>query len=1182
MANDFDILGFIGKLSDKKAPGLFSSVVEKKTDPLNLLPDATKKVLTESQKKAFVESFNKKPSVLESVVKPTIQKPVQNIVLDSLNKGELDKSTANKVLKMFQVEPKQKLAAPEAQLPTAKKFELFEQTPQFKEMSFLSKMNIVSGVFGESLKEAGAVVGEASQKKAQEEIAKGNPGKARVFSTVGAVMQIPTEQLGSAVESFAFEGLGAALQPGLIGAASATPMGAVFNAVLSQPEIAPHAEKFFSKYEGMKHRFFELYPDTPAQQFLSVAFDIAVFGALTKGVGVAIPNSVKIKVPGTNRTVTVKKGPEFWKGVEKDVKKEVSLISENPAAYIDKVAKGEIKAPKAMQDKASNVSKNLSKFEKMRVQVQDNLLSQKVVQKRITKKGGKIDDITDVYLNEMLYPGATTSKVNKFYKDTTTGIADDLMKANSSLDDLSDLMLLRHATERNKLLGDGAAGIKTREAQIKLVEFAASGKAKVLESAATRIRKLADDLLEFQLKNELISVKSYNKIKDSYKNYVPLNRLIAEKGAFVKSDKPGTFVSGVKRAKGSGLEVENVVSNLVNNWQTAIMNAEKNKVRKSVYEFTKEFPENPLYELVGKDLSDAMGVMSVKIKGQDKYIRVKDQVLFNALINLDVTSSGLLHRTMGNLTRAYSRINTSLSPGFWFTNGVRDLQAAILASVPELGTKAAVSIAKNVLPAQKGIWRALRSKKDTAWTKWFRELEDVGGTTGFFSFRDKGKIQRDIVEQVNGIASHSITGKGKQYGKAVLKLVEDINEVVENATRVAVYRYSRETLGVSKKRGAAIAKNITTNFNKKGVWGNTVNSLFAFANASIQGATRTLEVMSTPKGFATVNAIYGGGAWAVNKWNEQIAPFWSKNTPDYVRQTNFVIYLSDDPQDMIKIPLPWGFNVVKSIHDEAYFASQGQKEISDATKDSIAALFNAYNPLGGSGFSSFVPTVGRPVYDVVRNESWYGGKIAPDFDEEVKDSLQYWKGVDKTFKEITSFLSRASGGEGMEAGLVEVSPESLEYMWKQYTGGLGKFATNIVQTGRAIVEGDEVNPNNVPIVRRFYGLSMESAGLNAMGEIEDKAKSKNFSKEELSGYQELLGRLLEEGIVSEKQYSAKVKEMNKNQAMVKETSALIDQIKQQNPGREFKEEDLEEIFKRLEEAGVSLDSTQKKAIESSL
>ena len=64
-----------------------------------------------------------------------------------------------------------------------------------------------------------------------------------------------------------------------------------------------------------------------------------------------------------------------------------------------------------------------------------------------------------------------------------------------------------------------------------------------------------------------------------------------------------------------------------------------------------------------------------------------------------------------------------------------------------------------------------------------------------------------------------------------------INEAFENAIRLSAYIESRK-VGATKQRAAQLSKSVTINFNKSGELGATLNSMFLFFNASIQGLTR--------------------------------------------------------------------------------------------------------------------------------------------------------------------------------------------------------------------------------------------------------------------------------------------------------------------------------------------------------
>ena len=95
-------------------------------------------------------------------------------------------------------------------------------------------------------------------------------------------------------------------------------------------------------------------------------------------------------------------------------------------------------------------------------------------------------------------------------------------------------------------------------------------------------------------------------------------------------------------------------------------------------------------------------------------------------------------------------------------------------------------------------------------------------------------------------ASNTKAGKARKTFNTITDFVSDYNDIAENATRFSVYYHARKQ-GISKKQASSLAKNLTVNFNRKGEWGNTVNSLYMFANASVQGTANMLRAVATPK-----------------------------------------------------------------------------------------------------------------------------------------------------------------------------------------------------------------------------------------------------------------------------------------------------------------------------------------------
>ncbi len=168
---------------------------------------------------------------------------------------------------------------------------------------------------------------------------------------------------------------------------------------------------------------------------------------------------------------------------------------------------------------------------------------------------------------------------------------------------------------------------------------------------------------------------------------------------------------------------------------------------------------------------------------------------------------------------------------------------------------------------------------------------------------------------------------------------------------MASYIAAREN-GVSREKAAQLAKNITVNFNKQGEWGPTLNAVYLFFNASVQGTARlgrsllSLRPQKRPDGtdrkayeritsaqwmagglsvFASMLTALG---YAMSDEDEDGIPYWDK-IPDYVKERNLVI-MRPNGKDYFKIPMPYGFNVFANMGTAMTEAAYGGREADEA------------------------------------------------------------------------------------------------------------------------------------------------------------------------------------------------------------------------------------------------------------
>ena len=100
-------------------------------------------------------------------------------------------------------------------------------------------------------------------------------------------------------------------------------------------------------------------------------------------------------------------------------------------------------------------------------------------------------------------------------------------------------------------------------------------------------------------------------------------------------------------------------------------------------------------------------------------------------------------------------------------------------------------------------------------------------------------------------------------------------------------------------------------------------------------------------------------------------------------------------------------------------------------------------------------------------------------------------------KLIAEAINWMSGGDKYVAGALSPTPDQIDYLFAQVTGGVGRELSKVEQVARTAISGEELPTYKMPLVGRFYGNSSGQASegsafyanVNKLNEIETKAKS---------------------------------------------------------------------------------------------
>ena len=749
--------------------------------------------------------------------------------------------------------------------------------------------------------------------------------------------------------------------------------------------------------------------------------------------------------------------------------------------------------------------------------------------KELKTEGMKLTSELTPYERRKLMAGRQTARLQKT-EEVVNKIDKDILETSKKLkikdtelqNEVFDYLKARHAPERNAVLGEKAAGITTKEAGEITARIEKSTNSAEIKRIANDLQKFHNETLDILYQNGkpegVISKELYDLLKIKYKNHIPLQRVMDTDDIAEVLSGRGLAVrgAGLKRAVGSEREVKDIMENIYTARTQAIQRVEKNIVDNETFNFAedyiKSFPEQDLFEIIkpkaigktfeGKIITkniNSPDVLQFQRHGKPTYIKINDPRLAVALRGVNREQLPAMMRYISAVTRWMSALVTRYSPEFVLSNKIRDMQEAVvyMASQKEIGLKGA---AKTLVrdPVSINDVKNFILGKETAGTKLYQQMIEDGGTTGGMALSTRKQVE-ETLESIRS-TNRSISRKGF---KGLAESVDKWNTVFEDSTRLSAYRTALEN-GLSRDKAAVIAKNVSIDFNEFGTWGPIVNSMYMFANASIQGSAKMIRAMRNPKVAAAVTGTVGASVFAVNTWNDNVDSEWRNKVSkwDKLNGLNIVIPGTEEFH-YISIPVSWGLKPIKVVMEYGSDIVSGQKvETEDAIEGIFVALMEGYNPVGGTDFASaLTPSPIEPFIDIARNRQWTGGKIRPDWNKYAPSSTQYFKDLSdsqtgKILIDISQSVSEATGGR------IEFSPADAEYILQQITGGPGKFAGKVFNSISAIGKAEVPEPRDMPFVSRVLRKTPEDRFYTSTGEeniiktLTEQERVKFYNKQE--------------------------------------------------------------------------------------
>ncbi|EEN9963034.1 hypothetical protein JSZ92_001036 [Salmonella enterica subsp. enterica] len=784
--------------------------------------------------------------------------------------------------------------------------------------------------------------------------------------------------------------------------------------------------------------------------------------------------------------------------------------------------------------------------------MQDKFQVLKAVQDNIRKSGGKLDDSNNAYQAEELFHGKAENDLNVMKERYVKPLAKLLAEYDIPQSALDDYLYARHAPERNRYIAtinpkmpDGGSGMTNAEAAAIMDKVRRSGK----QAQYDRLAGIVDDMLA--RRRELITeagledkgtVDAWQK---AYKFYVPLKGQDTD-GVVMPRTGKGFVISGreSKQAMGRNSRAQSPSTQAMQDLTASLIRRRKNEVGNAFLKLVQDNPDRDYWQVFTDDSPDTtrrivekndpvtgetirrveempvpMAMMSDKYfttrkDGKTYYIKLHDERLMRAMKNMGPETGNVVIQTLARVNRFLSSVNTTFNPEFLVSNFVRDMQTAVMNLKAEQGRDdgklngrdIAMKTVRDSGIAMKAVYASLRNKslsgKGAEWQKTWKEFVEDGAKTGWFRMDDLNGQMKEM-DRLVALAKGGWQGQGVQAWHSFFKLVEDGNNAVENALRLSAYKHARDA-GLSRAQAASLAKNMTVNFNRRGEQGVLLNSLYMFANASIQGTANMMRSLAHLNGegpllqrlrwknlnMAQKVALAATGAgYLIASLNRAGAGQdddgvnWYDKVPDYVKEHNLVIMKSlfgGKPGEYWSIPLPYGYNMFFLLGGTTEGVIRGDLKATRAAGNIVGGLLGAFNPLGsedsktltGTLLKNATPTIFRPAMDLAMNENFMGTQIYrenfPGGTPKPESTLGRCS-TPEAYKVFADWLNRTSGGSQYLSGAVDINPDIMKYWIDYVSGGMGRFAGKTVDAAAKSYNGTDIPPQQIPFLGKVSG-----------------------------------------------------------------------------------------------------------------
>ena len=783
----------------------------------------------------------------------------------------------------------------------------------------------------------------------------------------------------------------------------------------------------------------------------------------------------------------------------------------------------------------------------------------------IAKAGVDVNAV-DMYLLAKHAPERNEAIAERVKAQREKNIATTEREINRLLDDVGVDHTVALARQREKINsyktiplafeGTGS-GMTNEQSQAILNTAEREGTAQDMEAIAGKVYELLQYQRDLMVEYGLLDELSKEDWEARYDFYVPL------KGFYDANDpdkfKTGTGTKGFSivgsesmKAKGRKTMPASPLLNAIEDVQKKIIRARKNEASQTLLDLLSKLGNSRVETLIESGPvdnqsyiiynnkyrpmmeSDPLTMQDMKfmsrdqrVNGDPKYIQVKkggqtffiefkSDTLNASLQNLSVEGVNQANSTIAAVFSGLTRFQTfrrnmliNYNPSWGLVNPIRDVQTALMFALAEsdklgsrLNGKGVVKeMTKEYFPSMRALYRFYRDKparEGNELDKYAAEFHEDGAATGLILMKDQAEQLRIIMGKLNKSPTRDAI-------KSVGKFVEDFNTTMENAVRLSIYIAARRS-GAERDTAATLAKDVTVNFNRKGESTATVNALFLFFNAAVQGNVNIAQAMAatetvtensdgtkeTKKKRVTKARLAAGGLAAmgyvfslINQFNSEEdddGELKYQDIPEHSKNRAQLIMLNS--KEGASIPLSYGYNFFVNIGRLGAEMQTGVTSTPDAAMALVDNFFLNFVPITHSKGDSieenlrgFYPDVLEVHQDLMANKNFFGSEIYQRQNIFLIPKSRAYMGRRSTpdvYKNATQFLNDATGGDKYREGSVmglntSFNPDKIKYIFEYLAGGLGRDAMKATDLVGKVASGnaDEITARSIPILGTF-------------------------------------------------------------------------------------------------------------------